>query len=108
MEGGYNTRTRTPEFVDGITYANMLNVALVTRNQEPRYTATEIGILNQGLDPDLYPNVDWKDVLLRDGAWTERANINISGGGSTARYFVSVGFLNQGGMYNVDEGLKKD
>lgn len=108
MEGGYNTRTRTPEFVDGITYANMLNEALVTRNQEPRYTATEIGILNQGLDPDLYPNVDWKDVLLRDDAWTERANINISGGGSTARYFVSVGFLNQGGMYNVDEGLKKD
>lgn len=108
VEGGYNTRTRTPEFVDGVTYAEMLNEALITRNQEPRYTATEMSILRQGLDPDLYPNVNWKDVLLRDGAYTERANVNISGGGSAARYYVSVGFLNQEGMYNVDENLKKD
>lgn len=104
-EAGYNTRTRTPEFVDGLTYANLMNEALITRNQEPRYTPTEIGILANGLDPDLYPNVDWKDVLLRDGAWSERASININGGGSTARYYVSVGFTNQQGMYNVDKGL---
>ena len=107
VEGGYNTRTRTPEFVDGVTYANLLNEALVTRNQEPYYTPAEMGILQEGLDPDIYPNVNWKDVLLRNGAWTQRANINIQGGGSTARYYVSVGYQNQQGMYKVDDGLNK-
>ena len=106
VEGGYNTRTRTPEFVDGYTYASLLNEARITRNLEPRYTPTEMGILRQGLDPDLYPNVDWKDALLRDGAWSERATINVSGGGSTARYYVSIGYLNQEGMYNTDNSLK--
>ena len=108
VEGGYNTRTRTPEFVDGYTYASLLNEARITRNLEPRYTPTEMGILRQGLDPDLYPNVDWKDALLRDGAWSERATINVSGGGSTARYYVSIGYLNQEGMYNTDNSLKED
>jgi TonB-linked SusC/RagA family outer membrane protein len=108
MEGGYNTRTRTPEFVDGYTYASLLNESLVTRNQEPRYTPTEMEILRLGMDKDLYPNVDWKNALLRDGAYSERATLNISGGGTTARYYVSVGYLNQEGMYKTDSSLKND
>lgn len=108
VETSYNTRTRTPEFADGITYANMLNEARVTRNMEPYYTTSELEILEKGLDPDLYPNVDWMDLLLKDGAWSTRANIEISGGGSTARYFISGSFLNEDGMYNTDKSLQND
>ena len=82
METSYNTRTITPEFVDGYTHARMMNEARITRNQEPIYQNDELEILRLGLDPDLYPNVDWKDVLLKDGAMTYRANVNMNGGGS--------------------------
>lgn len=105
-EYSYNTRTRTPSFVDGLTYANLVNEALVTRNKEPLYTSNELDLINYQLDPDLYPNVDWMDLLLRDGASTYRASLNISGGGSTARYFVSGSYLSEGGMYKSDAGLK--
>lgn len=108
VESSYNTRTRTPEFVDGVTYANMLNEALTTRNQEPYYTPSELEILEKGLDPDLYPNVDWQDLILKDGAINTRATVDIAGGGSTARYFVSASFLNEEGMYKTDESLKND
>ena len=108
VESSYNTRTRTPEFVDGVTYANMLNEALVTRNQEPYYTPSELEILEKGLDPDLYPNVDWMDLILKDGAINSRATLDISGGGSTARYFVSASFLNEEGMYKTDRSLNND
>lgn len=108
VETSYNTRTITPEFADGITYANMMNEARITRNQEPIYTSTELEILRRGLDPDLYPNVDWMGMLLRDGAMQYRANLNLNGGGSTARYFVSVSYLQENGMYNTDEALRKD
>lgn len=107
IETSYNTRTRTPEFVDGYTYARLLNESKTTRNYEPEYTPAELEILRLGMDPDLYPNVDWKDVLLKDGAWTKRVTLNVSGGGTTARYYISGSFLDDEGMYKTDETLKK-
>ena len=104
----YNTRTITPDFEDGVSYANLLNEARITRNEGPIYQPEELEILRLGLDPDLYPNVDWKDELLRDGAMTYRANLNMSGGGETSRYYVSGSYINEGGMYEIDESLKDD
>jgi len=104
----YNTRTVTPEFEDGFTYANLMNESRITRNREPIYQPEELELIRLGLDPDLYPNVDWRSLLLRDGAMTYRANLNMNGGGSTARYFVSGSYVNEGGMYKIDETLKND
>ncbi|MGH2623125.1 MAG: SusC/RagA family TonB-linked outer membrane protein, partial [Sphingobacterium sp.] len=104
----YNSRTITPEFEDGLTYASLLNEARITRNFEPIYQPEELELLRLGLDPDLYPNVDWQDLLLKDGAMTYRANLNMSGGGSTARYFVSGSYIDEGGMYKSDETLRED
>ena len=78
VETSYNTRTITPEFADGYNYAKLMNEARITRNLEPVYQEDELEILRLGLDPDLYPNVDWKDVLLKDGAMTYRANVNMN------------------------------
>ena len=108
FEAAYNTRTMTPEFADGYTYASLMNEALTTRNQEPEYSVEELEILRLGLDPDLYPTVDWKDLLLRDGAMTYRGQLSLSGGGNTARYFISGSYLEEQGMYKVDENIKKD
>ena len=108
FEAAYNTRTMTPEFADGYTYASLMNEALITRNQEPEYSTEELEILRLGLDPDLYPTVDWKDLLLRDGAMTYRGQLSLSGGGNTARYFISGSYLEEQGMYKVDENIKKD
>ncbi len=104
----YNTRTITPEFEDGVTYANLLNESRITRNEGLIYQPEELEILRLGLDPDLYPNVDWKDLLLRDGAMTYRANLNMSGGGPTSRYYASGSYIDEGGMYEIDESLKDD
>ncbi len=104
----YNTRTITPDFVDGTTYANLLNESRITRNRAPIYQPEELEILRLGLDPDLYPNVDWKERLLRDGAMTYRANLNMTGGGPTSRYFISGSYIDEGGMYEIDESLKDD
>ena len=107
VETSYNTRTITPEFVDGFQYANYLNEARVTRNLGVLYQPVELDIIREGLDPDLYPNVDWQDLLLKDGALSYRANVNLSGGGETARYYVSMAYTEDEGMYKTDETLKK-
>lgn len=108
VETSYHNRTITPQFVDGETYAALANEARVTRNMEVLYQPEELEILRLGLDPDLYPNVDWMDVLLKDGAYSYRANLNLSGGGQTTRYFVSASYVEDEGMYKTDETLRKD
>lgn len=108
VETTYNTRTVTPKFEDGFTYASLMNESRITRNNEAVYKPEELDILRLGLDTDLYPNVDWMDMLLKDGAWSNRINLNMSGGGTTARYFVSASYVKEDGMYNTDESLKGD
>ena len=83
-----------------------MNEARTTRNKEAFFSDEKLYILRNGLDKDLYPNVDWMDVLLKKGAPTYRATLNLNGGGSLARYYVSVSYVDEGGMYKVDEGLK--
>jgi len=103
----WTTRTRTPKFVDGLSYASMANEARTTRNQKPVYTDQELMMIGEQLDPDIYPNVDWMDLLLKDGAPTYRASVNVKGGGSKARYYLSGSFLDEGGMYHVDKTMKE-
>ena len=103
----WTTRTRTPKFVDGLTYASMANEARVSRNKKPIYSDQELMMIDQKLDPDIYPNVDWMDLLLKDGAPTYRASASVRGGGSRARYYLSGSFLDEGGMYHVDKTMKE-
>ena len=105
VETSYNTRTRTPEFVDGPTYARMMNEALITRSQAPAYSESDLKLFDNGLDQDLFPNVNWMDLILKKGAPTYRANIDLTGGGTVARYFLSASYVNEGGMYETDHAM---
>ena len=42
--------------------------------------------------------VSYTHLVLRDGAWSSRATLNMRGGGKTARYFVSGSYQDQQGM----------
>lgn len=103
----WTTRTRTPKFVDGLTYASMANEARISRNKKAVYTDQELMMIDEQLDPDIYPNVDWMNLLLKDGAPTYRASVSVKGGGSKARYYLSGSFLDEGGMYHVDKMMKE-
>ncbi|WP_443936778.1 SusC/RagA family TonB-linked outer membrane protein [Pedobacter sp. MW01-1-1] len=50
-------------------------------------------------DPYKYPYVNWWDEITKDYSMQNRTNFDISGGSEKAKYFVSLGYLNQGGMY---------
>ena len=108
VESSYNTRTRTPEFVDGVTYAELLNEARVTRNLEPYYTSAEMEILRKGLDQDLYPNVD-SSRPLAEGRCMEYPCHRRPIGWWIHGTLLCIGQLsNEGGMYNDDSSLKND
>lgn len=49
-----------------------------------------------------YPNNDWSKLLLKDHSSMVQANVNISGGSKKLKYFVSAGYVYQGGMYKTE------
>ena len=48
VETSYHTRTITPRFVDGNTYASLANEGRVTRNMSVLYQPEELEILRLG------------------------------------------------------------
>lgn len=58
-------------------------------------------------DPYNFPFVDWWDQITLKNSLQNRTNFDISGGTQKTKYFVSLGYFNQGGMYKdftQDEG----
>jgi len=53
-----------------------------------------------GEDPDLYPNVDWMKTIYKEATSSDRLNLNVSGGGKIARYYVSGSYYNENGLFN--------
>ena len=97
-EVGLTTPTRLPEFTDSYTYANLKNYSLLGREQSAAFSPMELDKFKYGLDPDLYPNVDWLNELTNNVSMNQKAQVNVSGGSQIARYYISLGYYNEEGF----------
>lgn len=98
---------RMPEYADAYDYAQLANEARTVRGLNPVYTPVELELFKTGLDPDLYPNTNWRELILKDYSRYDQYNLNISGGGTSARYYMSLGYLNKEGIFNQDKSANK-
>ena len=96
---GFNRPTRLPEVADAATYATMLNEIDQYRGNTPRYTAEDIQKYRDGSDPWRYPNTDWYDAVIKPVALQDIGTLAVSGGSEEVKYYVSLGFLNEDGVY---------
>ena len=88
----------TGEFIDFLNnmYVNSGQAAIFNDFQKEQYLATAMGL--DGCDPDLYPSVDWVNETFKNQAMTTRANVGVSGGTKSVRYYV-------GGSYYLEDGI---
>jgi len=56
-----------------------------------------------GTDTYRYPNLKWYEEVIKPLAFQQRYNINVSGGTEKVKYFVSLGYLDQEGMFKYDD-----
>lgn len=103
----WNTPVKVPEYANAYDWASLANEALEGRYESPLYTSEEMNIIRYGLDSDLYPNVDWRDLMLKSGAPSYYANINFSGGSDNVRYFVSGQYTSEDGRYRTSSSENK-
>lgn len=98
---------RLPKMVDAPTYALAVNEALINDGLPARYSGSEIAMLSDGTNPDLYPNVNWLKEATRESGNTNDLNISFSGGSDNVRYFTNVNYANDFGFIKPipsDEG----
>lgn len=103
-ESSMSQPTKEIELADPITYMNLHNEAYLTRNPlAPRmYPADKIANTDPSNPSVAYPYTDWRNTLLKDFAHNQRVNMNVSGGGNVARYYVAASYKRDTGILNVD------
>ncbi|MFU1855544.1 TonB-dependent receptor [Sphingobacterium sp. NGMCC 1.201703] len=101
-ENSISSNTQNFKLADNITYMKLANEAVLTRNalEDLPYSQNKIDRTIAGDNPFLYPNNDWIDLLIKDYTINQRFNMNMSGGGKNAQFYIA-------GTYNVDNGVLK-
>lgn len=94
--------TFLPDFIDGPTFMTLFNEGLEMRGRNPLYSEERIARHASGEDPDLYPNVNWYDVLFNDYGRNNRATLNVNGGSENATYYISAGYFGEVGQFKRD------
>ncbi|MDR1864503.1 MAG: TonB-dependent receptor [Bacteroidales bacterium] len=105
FENSFSSPTDVIKMADPITYMRLANEAVTTRNplMPKPYSDPKIDNTLLGRNPYVYPAVDWMDMLFKNYTSNQRANMNISGGGTVARYYIAASFSQDNGILKVDK-----
>lgn len=98
VETGLVSPVRLPEMASTEEFIDFLNNMYVNSGQSAIFSKFEKEMYLSGADPDLYPSVDWVHEIFKNQAMTTKANINVTGGTKTMRYYV-------GGSYYLEDGI---
>lgn len=105
---GVQVPTRVLDVADSYNTALCYNEA--QRNDgmaedQMAFNAYDLERFRLGDDPIMYPNINWYKELTNKVAVQTQHNLNISGGTKKVRYFISLGFLYQNGLFKQLKGL---
>ncbi|PSR53507.1 SusC/RagA family TonB-linked outer membrane protein [Adhaeribacter arboris] len=96
---GFGRPTRLPEMADAAGYATMLTEIDQYAGNPPRFSPDDIQKFRDGSDPWGHPNTDWFKEVLKPWSGQNQANVSVSGGSETMKYFVSLTSREQQGYY---------
>jgi TonB-linked SusC/RagA family outer membrane protein len=101
MENAFSAPTQRIELADPFTYMRVANEAARVENAIP-YSSEKIANTGVG-NPYVYPYTDWQELLFKDYTSNQRFNMNVSGGGKIARYYVAASYDRDNGLLKVDK-----
>lgn len=108
------TPTRMPETLNSYDYLSLYNETLWNDQGNPdkeffnpQYTDDHLNQFRNGSDPDLYPSVNWYD-LLQDHTQSQRYTVNFRGGSDKVRFFASGAYYSEDGIFKSNPMEKYD
>ena len=124
LENSISRPVQMVEMADPVTFMRLSNEAVSTRFDPTNPAASEdlvqysqykIDNTIAGTNSYVFPAVDWYGEMFKSQTTTQRANMSISGGGSSVRYYVAASYAKDNGIlennglsnYNTNIDLKK-
>ena len=113
---GYNHQTIIPNQVNSLDFANAYNIASINSGQSPMFSEEHIARIKAYMadpvntpsnipnpnNPDYWSyatldndNVDWYRTFFKPGAWNQKHDLSIKGGGSKMNYYVNAGYYRE-------------
>lgn len=94
---------KVADFVNAYDYASAYNEARLNDGLSKVYTDLEMELFKYGSDPYLYPDVNWKDEVLKNHASEDEVNVSISGGNEKMKYFTFLDYTDSRGALKGTE-----
>ncbi len=66
------------------------------------FTQAQLNLYQNGTDPNQYPNTNWIKTLAASHLLQSSYNLSASGGAENIRYFISGGYVTNGGFVPVE------
>lgn len=98
---------RLPEYLGAYDYALLANEAKAMSGESDLYSKLDLDVIKNGLDRDLYPDVNWIDEIMKRNSIQQNYYLSAQGGGDIARYFLSLGYQDEGAAYKQQDNLFK-
>ena len=93
------TPTALVEQAGSYDYAMFYNQMRLNDGSPEVFSPEVIEKFRTNSDPIRFPSTRWTDYMMKDMTTQQNHSVNISGGTDRVRYFVSAGFMNQGGLF---------
>ena len=110
------TPTKLPEYLPSAEFFRLRKQGYINDNRLADAAQLTDELIDKydetkGWDPALeynylYPSVNWMEELLKPSSGRTTANVNVSGGNNTLKYFVFGGYTREDGIYK--DSWKKD
>ncbi|MDB5144015.1 MAG: SusC/RagA family TonB-linked outer membrane protein [Mucilaginibacter sp.] len=98
VETGLQSPTITPKFLNSYQSAMLINEAQTNDGVPQTFNKNDLTLFQNGTDPYGHPNVNWYNEIFNKYASQTNSNLDISGGNSQLKYFISGGALAQNGL----------
>ena len=87
------------DMVGAYDYAQALNRARLNDGATPAYTDAELQKFQDGSDPFVYPNIDWKKEVFKNTAHETNAYLSFFGGTDKLQYYTQLDYTDARGLY---------
>lgn len=98
-QAGFQQADNIIEPLNSYDFASLYNQGLSNAGQALAYTQTALDAYRDHTDPYLYPDNNYIKRFLGNSAPGQRYALALGGGGERIKYFTTVGFVNQDGLF---------
>lgn len=91
-----------PDKLNSYERAYYSNLANINDGKDPVYSDEQLQKYKDHSDPWNYPDTDWRKLVLKNFAPTQKHNVSMTGGSEENQYYISLGYLDQNSLYKTN------